>query len=228
MINIKLRDLFKAGVHVGHEVCHWNPKMFSYIEGQYHNNHIINLVKTLHFLNEASIFSHQSAKKGKTFLFIGTKKEASVLIARAALDCNSYYINYRWLSGTLSNWVTLKSRLLQFKKLKEQERNGIFNLLSKKEASLYNKELQTLRKYLKGIQNMEKLPDIAIIIDQNYEKIAVKECRSLGIPIISILDTNCDPNLIDIPIPGNDDGLDSIELILKVLSKSILRGKKNL
>ena len=148
--------------------------------------------------------SHKLNKK-KTFLFIGTKRQASNLIAQEAKRCNSFYVNHRWLGGMLTNWTTLKDRIARLKALEQEEEEEVFNLLSKKEASLRRKELEKLRKYLNGVKNMNQLPDIAIIVDQKREMTAIRECRKLGIPIISILDTNCDPDLVDIPIPGNDN-----------------------
>jgi len=161
-------------------------------------------------------------------LFVGTKRQASTLIAQEAKRCNSFYVNHRWLGGMLTNWTTLKDRIEWLKTLEQQEADNIFNLLPKKEASLRRKELQKLRKHLDGIKTMDDLPDIAIIIDQKREMTSIRECRKLGIPIVSILDTNCDPDLVDIPIPGNDDAVRSIKLILKSLTDSIIKGKSEL
>jgi small subunit ribosomal protein S2 len=150
---------------------------------------------------------------------------SKTLIAQEANRCDSYYVNHRWLGGMLTNWTTLTERIQRLKSLEQQEADNTFNLLTKKEATLRRKELQKLRKHLEGIKNMENVPDIAIIIDQKREMTAIRECRKLGIPIISILDTNCDPDLIDIPIPGNDDAVRSIKLILKSLTDNIIIGK---
>ena len=177
---------------------------------------------------EANGYLESSASQGKKFLFIGTKRQASTLIAQEAKRCNSFYVNHRWLGGMLTNWTTLKDRIERLKSLEQQEADNIFNLLTKKEAALRRKELQKLRNHLDGIKNMEDLPDIAIIIDQKREMTAIRECRKLGIPILSILDTNCDPDLVDIPIPGNDDAVRSIKLILKSLTDSIIKGKSEL
>ena len=147
------------------------------------------------------------------------------MIAQEAKRCDAYYINHRWLGGMLTNWITLKARIKRLKDLEQQEVENTFNLLTKKEASLRRKELEKLRRYLNGIKDMTKLPDVTIIIDQKCEITAIRECRKLGIPIISILDTNCDPDLVDIPIPGNDDSVTSIRLILKSLTDSIIKGK---
>jgi len=176
-------------------------------------------------LKEASSYLQSAAEQKKTFLFIGTKRQASNVIAQEAKRCNSYYINHRWLGGMLTNWVTLKSRIERLNVLEQQESNEIFNLLPKKEAALRRKELDKLRRHLNGVKDMQTIPDVAIIVDQKRELTAIRECRKLGIPIISILDTNCDPDLIDIPIPGNDDAVRSIKLILNTLSESILLGQ---
>lgn len=225
MADITLAQLLEAGVHFGHKAYRWNPKMFPYIYTERNNIHILDLVQSAQLLKEANSYLQFAAEQKKTFLFIGTKRQASNLISQEAKRCNSYYVNHRWLGGMLTNWVTLKSRIARLKELEQQEADQVFNLLSKKEASLRRKELEKLRKHLNGVKDMGKLPDVAIIIDQKREITAVRECRKLGIPIISILDTNCDPDLVDVPIPGNDDAVRSIKLILKSLTDSIEKGK---
>jgi small subunit ribosomal protein S2 len=225
MSDISLSQLLEAGVHFGHKSYRWNPKMFPYIYSEVNNIHILDLVQSATLLKEANRELQLAASEGKTFLFVGTKRQASTLIAQEAKRCESYYVNHRWLGGMLTNWTTLKERIVRLKNLEQQEADNTFDLLTKKEASLRRKELQKLRKHLDGIKSMEKLPDIAIVIDQKREMTAIRECRKLGIPIVSILDTNCDPDLIDIPIPGNDDAVRSIKLILKSLTDSIITGK---
>ena len=225
MSNITLAQLLEAGVHFGHKAHRWNPKMFPYIYSEVNRIHILDLVQSAVRLKEANSYVQSAAKEGKTFLFVGTKRQASSLIAQEAKRCDSYYVNHRWLGGMLTNWSTLKTRVDRLKKLEEQEANNTFNLLTKKEASLRRKELETLSIHLNGIKFMKNLPDIAIIIDQKREMTAVLECRKLGIPIVSILDTNCDPDLVDVPIPGNDDAIRSIKLILNSLTDSIVAGK---
>ena len=225
MADVSLAQLLEAGVHFGHKASRWNPKMFPYIYTERNNIHILDLVQTALLLNEAKSKIDLAASNNATFLFIGTKRQASALIAQEAKRCDSYYINHRWLGGMLTNWVTLKSRIERLKTLEQQEVDGIFNLLPKKEASLRLKELEKLRKHLNGVKNMTKLPDVAIIIDQKREITAIQECRKLGIPIISILDTNCDPDLIDVPIPGNDDAVSSIKLILNELTNTIIKAR---
>ena len=225
MSDISLSQLLEAGVHFGHKAYRWNPKMFPYIYSEVNNIHILDLVQSATLLKEADCYLKSAASEGKTFLFIGTKRQASTLIAQEAKRCNSFYVNHRWLGGMLTNWSTLKERIEYLKDLEQQEADDQFNLLTKKEAALRRKELKKLRQHLDGIKMMSSLPDIAIVIDQKREMTAIRECRKLGIPIVSILDTNCDPDLIDVPIPGNDDAVRSIKLILKSLTDSVLNGK---
>ena len=228
MADISLAQLLEAGVHFGHKAYRWNPEMFPYIYTERNNIHILDLVQSAQLLKEANSSLQSAAEKGKRFLFIGTKRQASALIAQEAKRCNSYYVNHRWLGGMLTNWVTLKSRIARLKALEQEEADEVFNLLPKKEASLRRKELEKLRRNLNGVKDMEKLPDVVIIIDQKREITAIRECQKLGIPIISILDTNCNPDLIDIPIPGNDDAVGSIKLILQSLTDSINIGKSRI
>ena len=221
MADISLAQLLEAGVHFGHKAYRWNPKMFPYIYTERNNIHILDLVQSAQLLKEANSYVQSAAEQDKTFLFIGTKRQASNLIAQEAKRCNSYYVNHRWLGGMLTNWTTLKGRIGRLKELEQQEADNVFELLSKKEASVRRKELEKLRRHLNGVKNMQRLPDVAIIVDQKREITAIRECRKLGIPVISILDTNCDPDLVDIPIPGNDDAVRSIKLILQSLTDSI-------
>ena len=225
MADISLAQLLDAGVHFGHKAYRWNPKMFPYIYTERNNIHILDLVQSAQLLKEANSYVQSAAEQKKTVLFIGTKRQASAIIAQEAKRCNSFYVNHRWLGVMLTNWVTLKSRIARLKTLEKQEADQVFDLLPKKEASLRQTELQKLRKHLDGIKEMTSLPDIAIVIDQKREMTAIRECRKLGIPVISILDTNCDPDLVDIPIPGNDDAVRSIKLILKSLTDNILLGQ---
>lgn len=225
MADISLAQLLDAGVHFGHKAYRWNPKMFPYIYTERNNIHILDLVQSAQLLKEANSYVQSAAEQNKTFLFIGTKRQASALIAQEAKRCNSYYVNHRWLGGMLTNWVTLKSRIARLKTLEQQEADQVFALLPKKEASLRQAELDKLRKHLDGVKNMDSLPDVAIVIDQKREMTSIRECRKLGIPVISILDTNCDPDLVDIPIPGNDDAVRSIKLILRSLTDNILLGQ---
>jgi small subunit ribosomal protein S2 len=226
MSDITISQLLEAGVHFGHKAYRWNPKMFPYIYSEVNNIHILDLVQSATLLKEANSYLEKAARDGKTFLFIGTKRQASTLIAQEAKRCDSFYVNHRWLGGMMTNWTTLKERITYLKNLEQQEAENTFNLLTKKEATLRQKELKKLRQHLDGVKTMTRLPDIAIVIDQKREMTAIRECKKLGIPIVSILDTNCDPDLVDIPIPGNDDAVRSIKLILKSLTNSIIAGKE--
>ena len=225
MSDISLSQLLEAGVHFGHKAHRWNPKMFPYIYSEINNIHILDLVQSAALLKKANNYLESASSKGKTFLFIGTKRQATTLIAQEAKRCDSYYINHRWLGGMLTNWSTMKERIKRLKDLEQQEADGTFDLLTKKEVAIRRKELSKLRKHLGGVKSMVERPDIAIIIDQKREMTAILECRKLGIPIVSILDTNCNPDLVDIPIPGNDDAVRSIKLILNSLTDSILKGQ---
>ena len=213
MADITLAQLLEAGVHFGHKAYRWNPKMFPYIYTERNNIHILDLIQSAQLLKEANYYVESAAKQNKTFLFVGTKPQSSALIAQEAKRCNSYYVNHRWLCGMLTNWVTLKSRIRRLKDLEQQQASNEFNLFPKKEGAARLTELEKLKKHLDGVKEMDRIPDIAIVIDQKREMTSIRECRKLGIPIISILDTNCDPDLIDIPIPGNDDAVRSIKLI---------------
>ena len=225
MSNISLSQLLEAGVHFGHKTHRWNPKMFPYIYSEVNNIHILDLIQSANLLKKANNYLESGASEGKKILFVGTKRQASTLIAQEAKRCNSYYVNHRWLGGMLTNWTTVTERINRLKDLEKQEADGTFDLLTKKEIALRGKELQKLRKHLEGIKTMKTLPDVAIIIDQRREINAITECRKLNIPIVSILDTNCDPDLVDIPIPGNDDAVRSIKLILNSLTDSIIQGQ---
>jgi small subunit ribosomal protein S2 len=228
MSDISLSQLLEAGVHFGHKAHRWNPKMFPYIYSEVNNIHILDLIQSATLLKVANKYLESAASEEKTFLFVGTKRQATTLIAQEAKRCNSYYVNHRWLGGMLTNWSTVKERIKRLKDLEKQEADGTFELLTKKEVALRRKELSKLQKHLGGIKTMADKPDIALIIDQKREMTVVLECRKLGIPIVSILDTNCDPDLIDIPIPGNDDAVRSIKLILNSLTDSIIKGQSKL
>nr|YP_010443643.1 ribosomal protein S2 [Merotricha bacillata]UTE94530.1 ribosomal protein S2 [Merotricha bacillata] len=227
MANYELAQLLEAGVHYGHKAYRWNPKMFPYIYTERDGIHILDLIQTVHLLKQACEYVTKEASQGKTFLFVGTKRQAASIIAQEAKRCSSYYINHCWLGGMLTNWETFTTRIERLNLLEKQEASGHFDLLTKKELAIVKKELEKLRKYLNGVKNITKRPDIIIIIDQKREMNAIKEALKLKIPIISILDTNCDPDLVDIPIPGNDDALRSIKFILQQLTNNIIIGKEN-
>jgi len=224
---ISLEELLEAGVHFGHQSKRWNPKMFPYIYTERNGVHIIDLVQTAQLLNEAYDFIKKSSKEGKTFLFLGTKRQATGIVAREAIRSNSFYINQRWLGGMLTNWSTIKYRVNRLNELEKQDKDGLIDILPKKEASLIRKEFDRLHKHLGGIKNMSKLPDVVIIVDQKKEATAIQECIKLGITTICILDTNCNPDMVDIPIPANDDAIRSIKLILSKVSNAILEGRNS-
>ncbi len=225
MSNVSLSELLEAGVHFGHQARRWNPKMFPYIYTERHGIHIIDLVQTAQLLTEAYDLIKNLAADNKTFLFIGTKRQAASIIAEQALRSNSFYVNQRWLGGMLTNWSTIRSRVERLKSLENQEENGVISQLPKKEAACLRKERDKLKKHLDGIKNMKKIPDIVIIVDQKREATAIQECIKLGITTICILDTNCNPDIVDIPIPANDDAIRSIKLIISKISDAILEGK---
>nr|YP_011006219.1 30S ribosomal protein S2 [Dictyotopsis propagulifera]WAM63223.1 30S ribosomal protein S2 [Dictyotopsis propagulifera] len=227
MKKIELAHLLDAGVHLGHKANRWNPKMFPYIYTERNNVHIIDLIQTIKFLKLACLFIENAARNNQTFLFVGTNKYTASLITNEAERCNAFYVNYRWLGGMLTNWETVKNRIEHFKKLEEQEHLTQFRNIPKKEATKLKKELEKLRKYFNGVKKMKKLPDNIIIIDQRNDIIAVKEALSLNIPVVSILDTNCDPDLATIPIPGNDDSIKSLKYMIVTLVDSICLGQKN-
>lgn len=221
MATFSLAQLLQAGVHFGHKADRWNPKMFPFIYTERDGLHILDLVQTAELLNEACLFVAKAAQKQKKFLFVGTRPQTANIIVQEATECGAYYVNSRWLGGMLTNWDTIRTRVERLNDLEQQEKTGVFELLPKKEAAKLKKELDKLNRILGGIRDMDALPDVIVVTDQHYDLTAIQEARILGIPVISILDTNCDPDLVDIPIPGNDDSFNSIRLILHALSTSI-------
>ena len=226
MTVITLGELLDAGVHFGHQSSRWNPKMFPYIYTEQNGIHVIDLVQTARLLTHAYNYVQAAAKEKKTFLFIGTKRQASAIIAEEAKKCGASYVDNRWLGGILTNWSTVQSRVEYLKELDKREESGEIEKLPKKEAALLRREHDKLKHNLGGLRQMTKIPDVVIVVDPKRESTAIAECRKLEIPIISILDTNCDPNLVDIPIPANDDAVRSIKLILSTLSDGILLGNR--
>jgi small subunit ribosomal protein S2 len=226
MTVITLGELLDAGVHFGHQSSRWNPKMFPYIYTEKNGIHVIDLVQTARLLTHAYNYVQSAAKEKKTFLFIGTKRQATSIVAEEAIKCNSHYINNRWLGGTLTNWATVQVRVEYLKTLDKKEEDGEFERLPKKEAAILRREHDKLHHNLGGLRGMSQLPDFVIIVDPKRESTAIAECRKLGITIISIVDTNSDPNLVDLPIPANDDAVKSIKIILSTLSDSILIGQR--
>nr|YP_009296854.1 ribosomal protein S2 [Bangiopsis subsimplex]AOM66197.1 ribosomal protein S2 [Bangiopsis subsimplex]ARO90442.1 30S ribosomal protein S2 [Bangiopsis subsimplex] len=224
MAIVTLTELLEAGVHFGHQARRWNPQMFPYIYTEKNGIHIIDLVQTAQLLTEAYNLIKQASSEGKNFLFVGTKQQASGIVAQEAKRCGAHYINHRWLGGTLTNWITIRSRVEYLKDLEYKEANGTLDQLPKKEAALLKRNLEKLRRNLDGIKNMRNIPDMVIVIDQKREITAIQECVKLGIPIICILDTNCDPKYVDVPIPANDDAIRSIKLIVSKIADAIYEG----
>nr|YP_009106404.1 ribosomal protein S2 [Fusochloris perforata]AIT95212.1 ribosomal protein S2 [Fusochloris perforata] len=218
--------MVQVGMHFGHQASKWNPKMLPFIYGEQNGIHIIDLIQTYWQLKHVNEELTKLAGEGKSFLFVGTKKQAARLIANVARECDSYYINQRWLGGMLTNWQTIKTSIAKLNILEKQELNGDFEKLPKKEAATYRKEKENLEKYLGGVKTMKKLPDIVIIIGQPEEMNAVRECKKLGIKTITILDTNCDPTLADLFIAANDDSVTSLQYILSEFLDAIKKGKK--
>ncbi|RMF26883.1 MAG: 30S ribosomal protein S2 [Cyanobacteria bacterium J083] len=225
---VSLAELLESGVHFGHQTRRWNPKMSRYIYTERNGVHIIDLVQTAQLLEEAYEYVRKAAEQGKKFLFVGTKRQAAGIIAQEAARCGAYYINQRWLGGMLTNWETIKGRVERLKELEHLEESGALDKRPKKEAAVLRRELNKLRKYLGGIKTMRKVPDIVLIVDMRREYNAIQECRKLKIPIVSLLDTNCDPDLVDIPIPANDDAIRSIKLIVGKLADAIYEGRHGL
>ena len=222
---VTLAQLLESGVHFGHQTRRWNPKMEPYIFTERNGVHIIDLVQTAQYLEEAYTYLRQASEQGKKVLFVGTKRQAAGLIAQEASRCGSYFINQRWLGGMLTNWTTIKTRVERLKDLERRDESGALDRLPKKEASTLRREMEKLRKYLGGIKLMRKPPDIVIVVDHKREYNAVQECQKLRIPIVSLLDTNCDPDSVDIGIPANDDAIRSIKLIVGKLADAIYEGR---
>lgn len=218
---ITLEQMLVSSVHLGHNVQQWNPKMSIYIYGERNGIHIIDLLQTLICLKKTCAFLNKSVKEGKTILFVCTKRQFSSVVENCANESNSFYVTQRWLGGMLTNWVTIKNCIENLKLLNKQEADGSLNYLTKKEALVIKKRKAKLEKYLVGIQNMTKVPDIVIVIGQNKEINAVRESIKLGLCLITILDTNCDPTLTDFLVPANDDSLSSISLILKSFTEAL-------
>jgi len=225
MAVISLAEMLESGVHFGHQTRRWNPKMSPYIYTERNGVHIIDLVQTAELMEDAYDYVRGSSEQGKKFLFVGTKRQAAGIIAQEAARCGGYYVNQRWLGGMLTNWTTIKTRVDRLKTLEDRDKSGYFDYLPKKEASVLRRELTKLRKYLGGIKAMRRVPDVVILVDQRREYNAVMECRKLDIPIVSLLDTNCDPDLADIHIPANDDAIRSIKLIVGKLADAIYEGR---
>ena len=224
MATITMKELLEAGVHFGHQTKRWNPRMKEYIFGERNGIYIIDLQKTLKMFKEASRFVQELAADGKIVLFVGTKRQAQDAIAEEATKCGGFYINQRWLGGLLTNWITVQKSVKRLKELDEMATDGRYELLPKKEVIKLERERKHLQANLAGIKNMSRLPDAVFVIDSNKEQIAVREARKLGIPVVAVVDTNCDPSEVDYVIPGNDDALRAIRLFTSKISESIAEG----
>ena len=224
MATITMKELLEAGVHFGHQTKRWNPKMKEYIFGERNGIYIIDLQKTLKMFKDASKFVQDGAAEGRTVLFVGTKRQAQDAIAEEATRCGMYFVNNRWLGGLLTNWVTVQKSVKRLKELDEMATDGRYELLPKKEVIKLERERKHLQANLAGIKDMSRLPDILFVIDSNKEAIAVKEARKLGIPVVAVVDTNCDPTEVDWVIPGNDDALRAIRLFASKVADSIAEG----
>ncbi len=226
MAVITMKQLLEAGVHFGHQTRKWNPKMSRYIYAARNDIHIIDLQLTVNLIEKAYNYVAESVKEGKTVLFVGTKKQAQEAIREEAERCGQFYVNSRWLGGTLTNFKTIRSRIDRMVKLEKMEENGEFDLLPKKEVAKLKEEMGKLQTNLNGIRNMNKLPGIMFVVDPHNEDIAVAEARKLNIPIVAITDTNCDPDLIDYVIPGNDDAIRAIKLISSVIANAVIEANQ--
>ncbi len=224
MATITMKELLEAGVHFGHQTKRWNPKMKEYIFGERNGIYIIDLQKTLKMFKDASKFVQEAAAEGKTVLFVGTKRQAQDAIAEEATRCGMFYVNNRWLGGLLTNWVTVQKSVKRLKELDEMATDGRYELLPKKEVIKLERERKHLQANLAGIKSMNRLPDVVFVIDSNKEGIAVKEARKLGIPVVAVVDTNCDPTEVDWVVPGNDDALRAIRLFASKIADSIAEG----
>ena len=225
-VEITMKELLEAGVHFGHQTRRWNPKMKEYIFGERNGIHIIDLQKTLKLFREAARFVGELSSSGKTLLFIGTKRQAQESVAEEANRCGMFYVNHRWLGGTLTNWSTLQKSIKRLKTLKAMIEDGRMAQLSKKEAARLDRELKHLKQNLSGVENMSALPDAMFVIDSHAEAIAVREARRMGVPVVSIVDTNCDPDQVDWVIPGNDDALRAIKLFTSKISDAVIEGRQ--
>ena len=223
---VSMKQLLEAGVHFGHQTRRWNPKMAEYIFTERNGIYIIDLQKTAKKLNEAYIFARDIAAAGGDILFVGTKKQAQDSVKEEAINCSMPYVNARWLGGMLTNFRTIRRRIERLNQLRTMEQDGTFDLLPKKEVIKLRLEIEKLEKFLGGIQDMKKIPGAMFIVDPRKERIAVQEAKKLGIPIIAIVDTNCDPDEIDAVIPGNDDAIRAIKLISSALADAVIEGKQ--
>ncbi len=221
MAKVSMRDMLQAGVHFGHQTRFWNPKMKPFIFGARNNVHIINLEKTVPMFDDAlNYLSSVASKKGK-ILFVGTKRAATEAVKEAATNCDQFYVNHRWLGGMLTNWKTVRQSIKRLKDLETQSQDGTFEKLTKKEALMRSREMDKLEKSLGGIKDMGGLPDVLFVIDADHEHIAIKEANNLGIPVVSVVDTNSNPDGVDYIIPGNDDAIRAVQLYLNAAADAV-------
>ncbi|MBR6504755.1 MAG: 30S ribosomal protein S2 [Clostridia bacterium] len=226
MAVVAMKQLLEAGVHFGHQTRRWDPKMAEYIFQARNGIHIIDLQKTSKKLDEAYAFIKEQVEEGKTVLFVGTKKQAQECMKEAAIKCGMYYVDQRWLGGMLTNFDTIKTRIARLKSLEEMEANGTFDVLPKKEVIQLKKEMEKLENNLGGIKEMETIPGVLFIVDPKKERIAILEAKKLGIPVVGLVDTNCSPEDVDYPIPGNDDAIRAVKLIADSMANAVVEGKQ--
>ena len=226
MAVISMKQLLEAGVHFGHQTRRWNPKMAKYIFTERNGIHVIDLQQTVKMADTAYEFVREAAANDAVILFVGTKKQAAEAVAEEATRAGQYYINHRWLGGTLTNWDTIQKRIARLKEIKQMEADGTFEVLPKKEVALLNKQRARLEKFLGGIEDMPRIPDVMYVVDPHKEQIAVKEAKKLGIPVVAMVDTNTDPDDIDVIIPANDDAIRAVKLITAKLADAIIEGRQ--
>ena len=226
MAVVAMKQLLEAGVHFGHQTRRWDPRMAEYIFQARNGIHIIDLQKASKKIDEAYEFIKEQVEEGKTVLFVGTKKQAQDCMKDAAIKSGMYYVNQRWLGGMLTNFDTIQKRIQRLKDLEKMEEDGTFDVLPKKEVILLKKEMEKLEKNLGGIKEMDKLPGVIFLVDPKKERIAILEAKKLNIPVVGIVDTNCNPQDLDYPIPGNDDAIRSVSLIADVMANAIIEGKQ--
>ena len=226
MAVVAMKQLLEAGVHFGHQTRRWDPKMAEYIFQARNGIHIIDLQKTSKKLDEAYAFLKEQAEEGKTVLFVGTKKQAQECVKEAAEKCGMYYVDQRWLGGMLTNFDTIRARVQRLKDLEAMQEDGTFDVLPKKEVILLKKEMEKLERNLGGIKEMDKIPGVIFLVDPKKERIAVLEAKKLNIPVIGLVDTNCNPEEVDYAIPGNDDAIRAVKLIADVMANAVIEGRQ--
>lgn len=226
MASISMKQLLEAGVHFGHQTRRWNPKMAKFIFTERNGIYIIDLQKTVKKVDEAYNFLREVAASGKSIIFVGTKKQAQEAVKEEALRCNMFYVNERWLGGMMTNFKTIQTRIARLRKLEAMEQDGTFDVLPKKEVGLLRHEMEKLEKYLGGIKDMKKLPGALFIVDPRKEHNAIAEAHKLGIPVAGTVDTNCDPDELDYPIPANDDAIRAVRLLTAKMADAVLEGRQ--